>query len=154
MLSIGKYRKLKIGTRSGVAANFKLRNPEEGVIYQKVNLTYKTADEEKPDRWLYTEAWLVDPTRKKAIDQGGRDAFLVDTDDIEKHGGTIRFKTTAWFEAGEVDESMKEGEGPELWGSLLGKYGHRAVPAGARVVKRTVVATWKKNGKLQWKTRG
>ena len=56
MLSIGKYRKLKIGTRSGVAANFKLRNPEEGVIYQKVNVTYKTTDDEKPDRWLYTQA--------------------------------------------------------------------------------------------------
>jgi hypothetical protein len=151
MLSLGAYRKLKIDTRTGFSADFKLRHPEKGVIYQKVNLHYTTdVKDDKPAKWSFTEAWVVNPKRRRKIEQDGTDAFLVDTDDVAEHGGKIRFKTVAWFEAGAIDSSFKRDKDGDPWGTLKGKTGQRAVPVGARVVKRTVVAKWKKGGKITW----
>lgn len=151
MLSIGAYRKLNIDTRTGFYAKFKLRHPEKGVIYQKVNLHYTTdVKGDKPAKWSFTEAWGVNPKNKQKIEQDGTDAFLVNTGDVAEHGGKVRFKTVAWFEPGEIDSSFKVGEDDDPWGTLRGKTGQRAVPVGARVVKRKVVAKWEKGGKVTW----
>jgi len=150
-LTIGNYTRALSKDRSGVKASFKLGGPVTiGGIYQNVDMTY-TLDGEK-QRYTYSELWTVSKSNKKrSIELGGVDSFLIDHDHIDKYDGSLVLKLVAWFEPGPYDPKFQRTEhGNALWGVLRGSDKKRRVPRGATTVKRTVKATWKKGQKPKW----
>ena len=119
-LTAGPYRPLEVDVRTGLAADFRLTPAptEKGIIYQQVSISYKAEGERTPTLYLFTEAWVVNPRRKKTpvIDQGGTDAFMVSTHDVQQFGGVVKIVTMAWHEAGALDKAFKKGRGRSLWG--------------------------------------
>ena len=150
-LTIGNYTRALAKDRSGVKATFKLSGPVTiGGIYQNVDMTY-TLDGEK-QRYTYSELWTVSKSNKKrSIELGGVDSFLIDHDHIDKYDGSLVLKLNAWFETGPFDTKFQRTEhGHALWGVLRGSAKKRRVPRGAATLKRHVRVTWKRGQKPKW----
>ena len=151
-LTIGNYTRALAKDRSGVKATFKLSGPVTiGGIYQNVDMIY-TLDGKK-QKYTYSELWVVSKKNKKRrIELGGVDSFLIDHDHIDKYDGSLILKLAAWFEPGPYDAAKFERteHGHALWGVLRGSNAKRRVPRGTTTIKRTVKATWKKGGKPKW----
>ena len=156
-LTVTPYRTLKADVRTGIAADFELC-PEpttDGVIYQRVTMSYRAGEEQNPTFYHFTEAWTVTPGSKTihAIDQKGTDAFMVNKNDVKRFGGDVTIETTAWYETGVLDNTFARGRTTQRWGSLHGVDGHqRGPPDSARPLRRAVAATWRKGGDVRWDT--
>ena len=153
---VGPYAPRRTRQRTGISAQLSLSPApaSRGVIYQRVHMSYKASSDAVPDVYRYTEAWVVNPHRKKTpvIDHDGRDSFLLCVNDINRFGGRLRVKAEAWFEEGRIDRALKKGKGAGLWGGLFGQMGHRSIPKGAPVLRRRIAASWAKGGDVSWST--
>ena len=150
-LTIGNYTRALAKDRSGVKSTFKLGGPLTiGGIYQNVDMTYALDGEKQ--RYTYSELWTVSKSNKKrSIELGGVDSFLIDHDHIDKYDGSLLLKLNAWFEAGPFDTKFQRTEhGHALWGVLRGSAKKRRVPRGAATLKRHVRVTWKRGQKPKW----
>lgn len=142
-------RNRKHGKRlQGFRLDFKLRNPIRGTIYQTIQSTLTVGD--RVESYSFTEAWLVRPQRRKSkIDQNGTDSFLVPRETVNEADGQLDVIATAWFEAGELDETYEKGTDEQLWGLLYGHNEMRAVPEDAQFIYRHVLLKWKKGGPVE-----
>ena len=150
-LTIGNYTRALAKDRSGVKASFKLNGKVTiGGIYQTVDMIY-TLDGEK-QKYTYSELWVVSKKNKRrSIELGGVDSFLISHGHIDKYNGSLVLKLNAWFEPGPYDPKFQRTEhGNALWGILRGSDKKRRVPGGTTVLKRHIKVSWKKGGKPKW----
>ena len=150
-MTIGNYTRALAKDRSGFKANFKLNGKVAiGGIYQTADMIY-ILDGEK-QKYTYSELWVVSKNNKKRrIELGGVDSFLIDHDHIDKYDGSLVLKLVAWFEPGPFDTKFQRTEhGHALWGVLRGSDRKRRVPRGASTLKRHIRVTWKRGQKPKW----
>jgi hypothetical protein len=158
-LHLGPYRRQEVRGRSGFSADFHLKPHRHGTVYQTVKMQYQLDSE--TTKYAYTEAWTT--TKRRGLDQGGRDSFLIPDSDVAQYSGSLTIHTVAWWEAGAIARGFargqkrrrqhKETEGQcsdELWGSLRGQQVMRPVPRLANPIERRVSAQWEKGGQIQW----
>ena len=98
-LHLGQYKRQAKCGQSGISANFRLTPYRHGTVYQAIEMRYTLGGDVRLS--AYTEAWVAE-RRRRRLDQGGADSFLVPDADVAADPGSLDIHALAWFEPGKI----------------------------------------------------